>query len=189
LILLLAVILGLLAGLIRALITKRKFHIPELRLFWLVSAAYLLQALAFTLPSTRERIPEPWAAAALVSTQAALLVFAWANRKQPGFWALGLGLSLNFLVIVLNGGLMPISPETLMQRSPNAPPGSWQIGERLGVGKDRVLPDADTNLWFLSDRFTTPAQFPYHVAFSLGDIWIAIGAFLLLWSIGAPVQE
>jgi len=189
LILLLAVILGLLAGLTRAWITKRKFHIPELRLLWLVAAAFLLQALAFTIPSTRESIPDTWASAILVSTQAALLAFAWVNRKQPGFWALGVGLLLNFLVIVLNGGLMPISPETLIRRSPNAPSGSWQIGERLGVGKDRVFPDSDTNLWFLSDRFTTPAQIPYHVAFSLGDIWIAIGAFLLLWSIGAPIKE
>jgi hypothetical protein len=189
LILLLAVILGLPAGLIRASINNRKYHLPELRWLGLVIGAFLLQAVAFNIPSTRERIPDAWAAAILITSQAALLVFAWVNRRQPGFWALSLGLALNFLVITLNGGWMPISPETLMRRSPDAPPGSWEIGERLGVGKDKVLPEAETTLWLLSDRFTTPAQFPYHVAFSLGDVWIAIGAFLLLWSIGAPVKE
>ena len=77
---------------------------------------------------------------------------------------------LNLFVILLNGGMMPISPETIQHLYPNASPGAWQIGQRLGVGKDIVLTISETRLWFLSDRFTLPDWIPYRVAFSLGDV-------------------
>ena len=68
-------------------------------------------------------ISEDLAAAILVSSQVLLLVFAWFNRDQPGLWALDLGLALNLLVIVLNGGLMPISPETVARLAPEGQEG------------------------------------------------------------------
>jgi hypothetical protein len=36
-------------------------------------------------------------------------------------------------------------------------------------------------LWWLSDRFLVPQWSPYRVTFSLGDIFISLGAFWLLW--------
>jgi len=99
---------------------------------------------------------------------------------------MGIGLALNLLVITLNGGLMPIDPETVMQLAPGAPANGWQIGQRLGTTKDIVLPDAATHLCWLADRFTlsVPMPHPWRVVFSLGDVLIAIGAFSLLWALG-----
>lgn len=188
-ILLLAVGAGLLAGAARAWLGKRRLAVPHLRLLWLAAAAFLPQWLAFYLPATRKLIPDDLAAAALIGSQALLLIFAWLNRRQPGFWALGLGLALNLLVITLNGGLMPISPEVVMQLAPEAPPTAWQVGCRLGTGKDVVLPVAATQVWWLSDRFLLPPWFPYQAAFSLGDVLIAVGAFWLLWTIGDTVDD
>jgi hypothetical protein len=183
-ILLAAVIAGLLAGLARAWHGRRPVRVPDLRLAWLALVAFLPQMVAFYLPAGGRLPGDSLAAAALVGSQVALLIFAWLNRSRPGFWALGLGLALNLLVIALNGGLMPISPETAGRLMPDAAPDMLQIGHRLG--KDIVLPAAATRLEWLADRFLLPPWAPYHVAFSLGDVFIALGAFWLLWAMGGP---
>lgn len=188
-ILLVAVGAGLLAGTVRAWHGGHRLAVPNLRLFWLVPVAFFPQWLAFYLPATRKLIPDDLAAAVLVSSQALLLIFAWFNRDKPAFWALGLGLTLNLLVITLNGGLMPISPDMVARLAPESPPSAWQAGRRLGTGKDVVLPVAATQLWWLSDRFLLPPWFPYQVAFSLGDVLIATGAFWLLWTIGDKTND
>ena len=186
-ILLLAVIAGLLAGLVRAWCGGRHVRPPSLRLVWLVPLAFLPQLVVFHLPAPRDSVADNLAAMALVSSQVILLVFAWLNRKQPGFWALGLGLALNLLVISLNGGLMPISPEIVTQLLPTASPGAWQVGDRLG--RNIVLPVASMRLWWLSDALLMPAWFPSRKALSLGDVFIAGGAFWLLWATGGPSKR
>ncbi len=183
-ILLMAVIAGLLAGLARARHGRRSLRVPDLRLVWLTLVAFLPQMVAFYLPGDGRLPADSLAAAALVGSQGVLLIFAWLNRKQPGFWALGLGLTLNLLVIALNGGLMPISPETAGRLMPDAAPDLLQVGHRLG--KDIVLPAAATRLEWLADRFLLPSWLPDRVAFSSGDVLIALGAFWLLWAMGGP---
>ncbi len=128
-------------------------------------------------------------AVGLVVSQLLLLLFVWANRRLPGFWLLGLGLALNLLVILLNGGLMPIAPETVTYLFPEIPAEKWEPGQRLGTTKDVVLPRELTRLWFLSDWLVTPKWMPYRMAFSPGDVLIAWGAFWLLWSLGGKNQK
>lgn len=186
-ILLPAIVAGLLAGLARARHRNEHLRSPDLRLVWLVPIAFLPQWLAFNLPATRRLTTDNSAVAALVSSQALLLVFAWFNRNQAGFWALGTGLALNLSVIALNGGLMPVSPEVVAELLPDIPTDTWQVGER--VGWNIVLPVTDTRLWWLSDHLLLPAWFPYRKALSVGDLLIAAGAFWYLWALGAPKQE
>ena len=187
-ILLLAVLGGALAGWARAWAGGRHYRPASLSYTWLVAAAVLPQGLAFYFPLTRDIIPDGVVRFLLIGSQAGLLVFVWLNRRQPGFWILGMGLALNLLVISANGGLMPISPETVAQLIPDHPPDAWQTGVRLGWSKDVILPSAGTNLWWLSDRFLLPAWFPQRVAFSIGDVLIALGAFWLLWAQGGPTM-
>jgi hypothetical protein len=184
-----AVVIGVVAGLARAWFGKRSYQIVSLRLPGLVLFAFIPQVISFYLPRAGVRLPDSWVPYILVSSQILLLIFAWLNRKQPGFRFLIAGLSLNFLVIFLNGGLMPISPETVRKIYPNVPESQWQVGKRLGNGKDIVLPDSITRLGFLSDRFLLPDWLHYPVAFSAGDVLIAAGAFWLLWSLGGLKTE
>ena len=183
-ILLLAIIVGLLAGLVRAWASGRRLAAPDLKLIWVVPLAFLPQFFAFLLPSTRANFPDQWIPIALIGSQFLLVIFAAVNLRQPGVWLLGLGLMLNFSVIISNGGWMPISPETVMRLAPDAPSNSWAVGERLGVTKDKVLLAPETQLWTLSDRFILPNWTQYHLVFSIGDVLIALGAIWFLWSLG-----
>ena len=181
-ILLLAVLAGFLAGQLRAWAGKRRLKVPELSHLWLVIVALLPQFVAFYLPGTRQHIPDLYAAAALVSSQALLLIFAWDNRKQPGLWIMETGLVLNLIVILLNGGLMPISPEAINRLYPAIQP-NWEFGRRLGSGKDIVLPFNEMKLGWLSDQFVI-SLLGRMIAFSLGDFFIAAGVFWFLWAQG-----
>jgi hypothetical protein len=185
-VLLISVILGLACGFLRAKLSGRKYQAVDIRLIGLVFLAYIPQFFAFYLPATRSRLPGSWIPAIQIGTQAILLIFAWANRKLPGFWLLMLGLLANFIAILLNGGLMPLQPQIAREL---VLPGSESMlveGKRVGYGKDILLARNDTNLWFLGDIFLLPAFFNYPLAFSIGDILISMGAFWLLWQLGSP---
>ncbi len=182
--LVIAVVAGLTAGLVRAYVKKRQLVIPDIIAGWLVPTAFIPQGLCFFIPFTRSRIPNNVVAVILIITQLMLLVFALLNRKQPGFWALGLGVALNTLVISANRGWMPISPATLFRLNPEITETTWTIGQRLGVSKDIILHDNRMVFPALSDRIVLPPFLHSHLAYSLGDIFIAWGAFGLLWSVG-----
>jgi hypothetical protein len=189
LILLVAVVVGLLAGLARARYYGRPFILPGLRFVWLAAIVFLPQWLVFFFGPTRNLFSDQIAGFALVISQIGLLLFGWINRGQTAFKLLMLGLSLNLLVIVSNGGLMPISPETLHLLVPSRPADTWEVGRRFGTSKDRILAEADTNFAWLSDRFVTPTWISYKVAYSVGDVLIAAGACLFLWSAGGAFHK
>lgn len=178
-----AVFTGLLAGSLRAWINHRRLALPDLKLIWVVPIAYLPQLISFQLPFTRKIIPDNWAAMALVGSQILLLAFALRNYRVPGFWVLGLGLVLNLLVISINGGLMPISPDTVTHLMLKTPSSTWQVGNRLGTSKDIILASKDTHLWWLSDCLIV-AILNKPIAFSIGDLFISAGIIYFLWTLG-----
>jgi hypothetical protein len=183
----LAIVVGLAAGLARAKIRGRHLQAPELRLAWWVPIAFLPQWLAFHFRITRSLVTDSLAAGALIGSQALLLVFAWVNRRQPGLWLLGAGLVSNLSAIIANGGLMPVSPEVVAQLLPDQPAGTWQLGERIGWSV--ILSRSATRLWWLSDHLLMPAWMPYRKALSVGDLFIAAGAFWFLWTLSAPLTR
>ncbi|HAF62865.1 MAG TPA: hypothetical protein DCK95_11155 [Anaerolineaceae bacterium] len=190
-ILLIAVAAGIGASLIRSWILHTKLQEIHIKSIWLVLFAFLPQWLAFNFSPTREIIPDSWIPLILLGSQLLLLVFVWQNRDLPGIKVMGLGLLLNFVVIALNHGFMPLSPETAQKLIPAGVTADLAIGERVEYGKDILLQVSDTNLWFLSDIFVLPKWFTNRAAFSLGDIFISVGAFLLLWSLGdsSPIHS
>jgi hypothetical protein len=184
-----AIIVGLVAGLIRSRWKKREYQPIQLNYTWLVFIGVIPQLAAFSIPFLGSRIPGAWVSPLLVSSLFLLLLFTWLNRKKPGFWILGVGLALNFIVIILNGGLMPLAPETVEWLVPGLSRDLWQIGERFGQGKDVVLAVSQTRLWFLGDQLRSPGFLPFRFAFSIGDCMIALGAFWLLWSLGGSKNK
>lgn len=178
-ILLTAVLAGLLVGLFRARWQHKVWQPPELQHSWLALLAFLPQFFAFYLPASRDIISAPLAAACLVGSQIGLLLFCLLNRRHAWIWLLAAGLFLNLLVIIANGGFMPLSTQTAAQLIPEHILQGIKIGSRLSAGsKDILLPPNAIVFPWLSDQF--PAWFPYRFVFSIGDILIALGAFLLL---------
>lgn len=159
----------------------KSFGVPAIRGLWLLVVAMVPQLIVFFVPGVQRLAIREVASVVLVVSQLLLLLFVWQNRNSPGFWVLGLGLFMNFVVIVINGGLMPISLETVQRLAPAANLDQLEIGERLGSSKDILLNEDQIRLAFLSDRFTFPGWFPHRVAFSIGDILIAIGIMLFFW--------
>lgn len=185
-ILLVAILAGWLAGLLYAQWKRQPWVIPSVRFAWLAIVAFLPQFLVFYLPTTRDRVQDVWVSVSLITSDALFLVFCWLNRHLAGIWLLAAGTALNLLVIASNGGFMPISPQTASHLISPALLETVPIGGRFGAGKDILLLPEQTRLVGLSDRFLLPDWFPYHVAFSLGDILIACGAFWLMATQGKP---
>ena len=179
-ILILAIAAGWLSGLVRSCIVRKPYRVPELSRTWLVLVAVVPQLLIFQIPYTAGWFSDTWASAVLVISQLLLLGFVWFNRDLIGFRIFGLGLILNLLVIILNGGLMPLSPETAQALYPEVLPSVWQIGSRPGMSKNILLLYEDTRLAFLSDSILLPPWFPWTRALSPGDLLIALGVFWLL---------
>lgn len=183
-ILLTAILLGLLSGMARAELDKRRYQSLELKKTGLVLLAFLVQLCIFQLPRLGLPLRDGWAAIALIASQILLVVFSLVNIQKPGFSLLAIGTLLNVIVMAFNGGWMPMAPETISNLYPQASPQSWTLGERLWNSKNIVLGEEMTRLPFLSDRMLIPEWSPYRVAFSLGDVILSVGAFWLFWSLG-----
>ena len=178
-ILLLAVLVGLLVGLGRAYWCKQPYKAPSLEAIWLAVVAFLPQLVVAYLPATYQLINNGLASVSLLGSLALFFVFAWLNRSLPGMPILIVGLLLNFVVIIANGGWMPISLHTANLLTGKDVLQFVNLGSRFGE-KDILLPAQNIHLEFLADRFLLPAWLPYKVAFSLGDVLISVGAFWLL---------
>ncbi|HEY3313026.1 MAG TPA: DUF5317 family protein [Anaerolineales bacterium] len=158
-----------------------EWQFPEFERAWLVIIFFVPQFLAFYWSGSRSYMSTPLVAAYLLISQVGLFLFCLLNRHLPGIPILAAGLLLNLLVIGANGGLMPLSTATAERLLPENVFLHLKIGSRVSLSSKDILlqPDAIVFPW-LSDRFVSPEWFPYRFAFSLGDILIDIGAFLLL---------
>ena len=178
-ILTLALGIGLIVGLVWAKWKGQPYQLPRLRYTWLAIIAFLPQFFVSYFERTQALTPDRLAAIAIVTSQGLLFLFAWFNRHLPGMLGLIIGIVLNFTVIVTNGGFMPISPQTAERVIGKERFSSYELGGRIG-DKDILLPSHETRLELLADRFLLPEEFPYQVAFSMGDIFVAVGACWML---------
>ncbi len=158
---------------------KRSYTVPSLRATWLVVIAFVPQLFIAYLPATHQSFDNGFASASLLASLFLFSIFAWLNRHLPGMPILIGGLLLNFVVIVANGGWMPISPQTANLLAGKDVLQFMNLGDRFGE-KDILLSAQNIHFEFLADRFLLPTWSPYKTAFSLGDILISVGVFWLL---------
>jgi hypothetical protein len=152
----------------------------EIKRGWLAPLAFLMQAYLIFFPAEMGEGLLSSRSLVLIFSYGLLFVVIWCNRQLPGVKLIGLGLLLNFLVIVLNGGVMPITPEALVQigYDDNAP--RLETGYLVAGTKNIVMEPGEATLWFLSDILVLPSPFLIPTALSVGDLLIVAGTFLFL---------
>jgi hypothetical protein len=133
----------------------------RVRMWWLLPLGFVLLAASAFVPTDRHEL----AVALVLVSYLPLLLFVWLNREMAGIWIAGLGILMNFTVIVLNSG-MPVLTEAVEIAG-----GSGD----LVLGAKHVILNDSTRLPFLADIIPLPGA-----VLSLGDVFLAIGigAFL-----------
>lgn len=135
---------------------------------WAVMASLGLQIMVITvMPDAHPA----GLAVAHVASYALAGYFLWVNRHIPGLVIIGVGWALNALVIAVNGGVMPAAPEVAEAGSRGAETAQEFLNSR---------PLDAPRLSFLGDNFSLPESWPLHNVFSIGDVFIALGAFVAL---------
>ncbi len=117
----------------------------------------------------------------MTSTHLGFIVLLLLNYHIPGVKLVILGAVLNIVVVLANGGWMPVTPEIHNDFvHPERPPA--EIGARPPSSKNIILDKEDTNLWLLSDiiRITVPWR---RTAISIGDVLLVAGAAQFIFQV------
>jgi Family of unknown function (DUF5317) len=105
-----------------------------------------------------------------LATYVLLGAFLVVNRHIPGLLVIAAGGLLNFAAIVTNGGVMPADADALA--AAGIPQDATEFANSAAA--------EGAPLGFLGDVFHTPGWLPIHNVFSVGDVVIVLGAFILL---------
>lgn len=137
----------------------------RLALWFLLPLAFLLQAATFFLPEAGWA--RPVGVAMILLSYVLLTVMVFANRDRAGMWLAGVGILLNFTVILLNGG-MPVLSEAAVVAA--------DFSGEVNITADikHVVLDQTTRLPFLADVIPMRLVGQGHVI-SLGDVFLAVG--------------
>jgi hypothetical protein len=150
----------------------------QVRCSWLVLLSLAVQILIFS-EWFQQHAPQAERLASLLYGLSLLLlvVVVALNGRVPGFRLIALGLALNTLVILTNGGRMPASLAALRFA------GIGDATEAYAAARatNSAVITAATRFWFLGDVFASPASWPLSNVFSIGDICIMLGAICFVW--------
>jgi hypothetical protein len=150
-------------------------HKPVIfRSVWAIFAAVIIQRVPFIVLA-----PD-----SLVELKKALLILSylllgWAllrNINYRSVYLVLIGVLLNFIAIVANGGLMPVSPEARTAAGLADLGNAW-LGHVTPYTTGIYLPVVRTNLWLLTDIIPVPQV---KMVLSVGDIVLGIGLILLV---------
>jgi hypothetical protein len=113
----------------------------------------------------------------LASSYALLAAFLWVNRRLPAAPIMLIGLVLNLLVVVPNGG-MPVSASAAGSSG-----GSNALLSPIDDGKHHLMTDDDV-LTPLADVIAVPS--PVGAVLSIGDVFLYVGmmSFVVLIMLG-----
>lgn len=178
-ILLLALALSVIVALLRG---GQFVHLASvsLRYGWLAILAFALQVIVIYFPERRVSGLVSLKSLIIPMTYTVILLVALFNIKAPGIYLIVLGLVLNLVAMSANGGFMPVTFEALRRAGLDHMALGMENGARVMASKDIILSREATRLWFLSDILVLGKPLPLASVFSVGDVALASGVFVLL---------
>ena len=180
---LLGLVLGLLAG-----GRLRNLAEIQLRWTWLLVVAVVLRFATEVALGAGVDIVEMLRLPLLAGAFAVLLVALWVNRGYPGLSLALLGVLSNTLVILANGGFMPIWGPALTAAGLS----EADVTRSFHVVIDSAAPDFLGRLLILGDVIPVPISFVRNV-YSLGDLFLTLGLAFFLFagvvSVPSAVEE
>ena len=137
----------------------------RLRLWFLLPLAFVMQGITVFFPDSGWA--RPLGVTMILLSYVLLTGMVLANRDRPGMWLAGVGILLNFTVILLNGG-MPVLTEAAVVAA--------DFSGDINISADikHIVMDQTTRLPFLADVIPMRLVGQGHVI-SLGDVFLAVG--------------
>lgn len=152
--------------------------LAAVRLRWLALAyvALAFQIAAFPGNSLPWHTPDGLAIALWIASDLVLVAVVLRNVRLPGVAIVTAGLLSNLLAVVANGGHMPVLPRALAAAG---------LHYTTSMNSKEMAHPA---LPWLVDRWAAPHWIPLANIFSVGDVAIAVGGFVLALAVtGARV--
>jgi hypothetical protein len=172
------IVIGLIVGFIRAGWRNGLAALSQIRIKggWIFPLLLGIQFLLYFLHG-KISIIEKYNGYMFMIVYVAGLYMLWLNRKEKGFWWIFAGVALNFIVMLVNGGKMPVSVEATA--SVLDPSYAQILIDGTAVSKHAAL-DNSTLLPFLGDIIPITTPYPRSQVISIGDVVMNFGIFIYL---------
>ncbi len=175
-VILVAVIIGIVAG--RS--NKKRLKTRDVRFhkIWLAVPAFLLPLISGILSFKGIDRIKYFSQAIMGTAIILLLICLWFNRQYVGLWFIGLGSFLNALVMMVNGGMMPVDAGAVQKV------GLVEMIDVLKTGADNkhIILGEGTKLGFLADIIPLPGFWGIGMkVISVGDLVVALGLFIFVF--------
>jgi hypothetical protein len=175
------IVIGLIVGFIRAGWRSGLAALSQIRIKGGLVFPVLL-VFQFILFYLHDEIPfiEQYNGYMFMAVYAVGLYVLWLNRKEKGFWWIFAGVALNFIVMLVNGGKMPVSIEATA--SVLDPVYVQMLTDGTAASKHFALNDS-TILPFLGDIIPITSPYPRTQVISIGDVIMNFGIFIYLQNV------
>ncbi|MCR4434889.1 MAG: DUF5317 domain-containing protein [Clostridiales bacterium] len=175
-------LIALTLGIFLGILAKGKIsNLMKIRFnkIWIILLAFLIDILSQVLAYRGFDFTVRYSFAISALKFCLLAVGFWVNRHYLGMLVIGAGCLLNALVMMLNGGRMPVDEGLLKTIIPDA-----RIISALARDGKHVMANGDTRLFFLSDIFHPPGFLAIGAQIvSIGDLIVVAGLFLMIFQV------
>ena len=142
----------------------------------LIVLACLIQGGLIFLGSKKVKFVLDYSSYMIIFSYIVLLLAVWYNKKLKGINFIALGIIFNFIVIVANGGHMPVLLSSLYKTGLN----DFALVLKEGTYVTHTLITEKTLFGFLADVIPLSPPFPDPSVVSVGDFLMFYGVFSLI---------